>query len=398
MICITEYEYSIILSILKNYVSDCEVRAFGSRYTWTNKDYSDLDIAVVGKKSLGIKRLGELCNAFEESELPFRMDVLDWYSLSKEFQTVIARGYEVIYAPGKAPLATKFPVQECKQVRLGDVGDIQTKKHVRNITVRATIPSINTTLLSQVIADLPPLAIQRSIVTILSCLDDKIELNNRINANLEAQAQAIFKSWFVDFEPFREGEFVDSDLGKIPKGWRVGTLGEISTITVGESLNGNSYNETGKGIVVYPRRTEFGWRHPTKRLYTTEPKRLAKKGDILLDVRSPVGDLNIAKEDCCIGRGLATINGENKSFLFYAMLHMKNQFSAFAGESTVFEYINKDDVHELKLVVPPDSIVKEYEILCNPMDITRYNLCNENLCISSTRDSLLPCLMSGEKV
>lgn len=142
---------------------------------------------------------------------------------------------------------------------------------------------------------LPPLEEQKHIADILWSLDDKIELNRRINANLEAQAQALFRSWFVDFEPFRDGPFVDSELGKIPQGWEIGTLSEIADITMGQSPKGSSYNEEGNGIIFYQGRAEFGNRFPSIRLYTTEPTRIAEINSVLLSVRAPVGDINIAK-------------------------------------------------------------------------------------------------------
>ena len=146
---------------------------------------------------------------------------------------------------------------------------------------------------------LPPLPTQQKISAILSSLDNKIELNNKINTNLEQQTGALFKNWFVDFEPFD---------GKMPEGWKVGKLSDIAEITMGQSPDGKSYNENGIGTVFYQGRAEFGTRFPTRRLFTTEPKRMAKKFDTLMSVRAPVGDTNIANEDCCIGRGLAAIH------------------------------------------------------------------------------------------
>ena len=102
------------------------------------------------------------------------------------------------------------------------------KQYIKSIAVGATMPSINTKLMAEIPILLPKLEEQRCIADILSSFDDKIELNRRINDNLEQQAQALFKSWFVDFEPFRGGEFVDSELGLIPKGWRVVSLGEVT--------------------------------------------------------------------------------------------------------------------------------------------------------------------------
>jgi predicted nucleotidyltransferase len=99
MICVSDKELKTILEIIETYASDCEVRAFGSRYQWTAKDYSDLDLVFVGKKKLGINRIGELREAFEESDLPYRVDVLDWNSISENFKNIINKGYKVISTP-----------------------------------------------------------------------------------------------------------------------------------------------------------------------------------------------------------------------------------------------------------------------------------------------------------
>ena len=179
---------------------------------------------------------------------------------------------------------------------------------------------------------------QKRIARILSSLDGKIEVNNQINRNLEEQAKAIFKSWFVDFEPFKDGKFVDSELGQIPEGWRAGRLSDIADITMGQSPNGDSYNEVGTGTVFYQGRGEFSDRFPIRRLYTTEPKRMAKAGDVLLSVRAPVGDINVANEDCCIGRGLAAISAKKgySSFLLYTLKMNQAQFDQYNGAGTVF--------------------------------------------------------------
>ena len=96
-------------------------------------------------------------------------------------------------------------------------------------------------------------------------------------------------------------------------------LSDIAEVTMGQSPSGKSYNEDGRGSVFYQGRGEFGWRYPTQRLFTTEPKRMAAAGDVLMSVRAPVGDLNVAYEDCCIGRGLAAIHSKYPSFCLYLM-------------------------------------------------------------------------------
>lgn len=236
---------------------------------------------------------------------------------------------------------------------------------------------------------LPPLPTQQKIAQILSSLDDKIELNNKINANLEQQAQALFKSWFVDFEPF---------VGEMPAGWKVGKLSEIAEITMGQSPDGKSYNEDGIGTVFYQGRAEFGRRFPTRRLFTTDPKRMAKKYDILMSVRAPVGDTNIANEDCCIGRGLAAIhsNDNHQSFIYYTVLSLERQLDIFNGEGTVFGCINKDGLNNLEVVIPSKDDMDKFEKIVASLDADMYNRSKENRRLMTTRDTLLPKLMNGE--
>lgn len=262
----------------------------------------------------------------------------------------------------------------------------------------STYPAIRPSDIEALELMLPPLPEQKAIAETLSCLDDKIELNNKINANLEQTAQAIFKSWFVDFEPFQDGEFVESELGRIPKGWRVGTLGDVANITMGQSPSGSSYNENGDGTVFYQGRAEFGWRFPTRRLFTTEPKRMATKGDVLMSVRAPVGDLNVADENCCIGRGLAAIQGKfsYSSFALYTMFNLKSRLDMFNGEGTVFGSINKDSLHNISIIVPNNEVLKRFEEAVKPLDEMIENNHKENCDLQNIRDSLLPKLMSGE--
>lgn len=237
--------------------------------------------------------------------------------------------------------------------------------------------------------DIPPLETQQKIAKVLSAIDDKIELNNSINNNLEQQAQAIFKSWFVDFEPFG---------GTMPDDWGVGCLSDIATITMGQSPSGSSYNENKMGTLFFQGRAEFGYRYPKDRLYTTEPKRIAKANDILISVRAPVGDINIALKECCIGRGLAAIEPKNRynSFVLYSVLNLKKQLNIFNGEGTVFGSINKDSLNGIKTLIPSKEIVKNFEKIVSPMDnLIKYN-CIQNEQLTQLRDTLLPKFMNGE--
>lgn len=262
----------------------------------------------------------------------------------------------------------------------------------------ATRGNINAKTFGDMLIDLPERKVQDVIVSILKDFDDKIAVNRRICENLEAQAQALFKHWFIDFAPFKNGKFVESELGMIPEGWRVGTLGDIANIIMGQSPSGSSYNENGKGVLFYQGRTEFGFRFPSIRLFTTEPKRFAEPLSTLLSVRAPVGDINIATEKCCIGRGLASIKSKNShySYIYYLLLSMRKRFNVFNGEGTVFGSINKDSLNGMNIIIPPISATTKFDEIVKMLDKRILEAHQENLRLSTLRDTLLPRLMSGE--
>ena len=258
------------------------------------------------------------------------------------------------------------------------------------------VPIINKSSFSNYEIEVPDLESQDRIASILSSIDSKIELNNQINHNLEQQAQALYKSWFVDFEPFRGGKFVDSELGLIPEGWRVGALSDIASIIMGQSPSGSSFNEIRDGIVFYQGRTEFGARFPSIRLYTTEPTRFAERNSVLLSVRAPVGDINIAKERCCIGRGLAAVSGTYQSFVFYTVDSLKPLLARYNGEGTVFGSINRKDLESIAVIVPPLSIQDAFNTLVMNLDDEIFRMHIESDYLAQIRDTLLPKLMAGE--
>ena len=271
--------------------------------------------------------------------------------------------------------------------------------HLGNLSAQSAQPGLSIQTLSKQIIRLPSIIYQREISTVLKSLDDKIELNRRINDNLEQQAQALFKSWFVDFDPFKDRKFVDSELGKIPEGWKVGYLSEIADIIMGQSPNGSTYNENGEGIIFYQGRAEFGTRFPFIRLFTTNPTRIAPANSILISVRAPVGDINITHKECCIGRGLASaVSRTNKSaFLLYTLFSLKSDLDKFNAEGTVFGSINRKALETLKILIPTNDIISKFEAIVASMDqqILTLHLESENLKI--LRDTLLPKLMSGER-
>lgn len=283
----------------------------------------------------------------------------------------------------------------------------KTQQQIENFQVGTMIPHFKKKDLNKIMVPIPSKNIQHYIGNFYFNLSEKIEVNNRMNAILENMAQAVFKRWFVDFEfpnedgePYKSsgGKMVESELGLIPEGWEVSSLNSVADIVMGQSPKGISYNEEGDGEVFYQGRTDFRERYPKRRLFTTEPKRMAKSGDILMSVRAPVGDINLAYEDCCIGRGLCSIrNKENyTSFILYLMKHLEGKLNVYNGEGTVFGSINKTTLNNMKIVKPEKSVIEHFEKVVNDMDKEYLYLFEQTEVLKKTRDTLLPKLMSGE--
>jgi len=263
---------------------------------------------------------------------------------------------------------------------------------------------------------IPPFPEQCAIAHILGTLDDKIELNRRMNETLEAMARVLFKSWFIDFDPVRakmEGRnpdlpkeiadlfpdsFQESELGRVPKGWRVGTIGGEFNLTMGQSPPGKTYNEIGEGISFYQGRADFCFRYPNRRVFCTSPTRFANHGDTLVSVRAPVGDINLAMEKCCIGRGVAAIRhkSNSRSYTYNAMHSLSNVFRDFEAEGTVFGCINKYDFHSIKYIAPPPQLVDKFEATAFPIDQSIENNILQSASLATIREALLPKLLSGE--
>ena len=261
-------------------------------------------------------------------------------------------------------------------------------------------PGLSAKFLSNLVVKVPDLFTQQEIAGILSSLDAKIETNNKLNEKLEEMVQAIFKSWFVDFEPFKDKPFHETELGMIPEGWEVGSLSDIATITMGQSPCGTSYNENGEGIIFYQGRTEFGFRFPSIRLYTTAPSRFAEVGSTLMSVRAPVGDINMALLRCCIGRGVASIksNCDCDSYIYYLMKSLKKRFDIYNGEGTVFGSVGRDTLRGMLITIPPSSVISDFEMNISKIDSRIKTNELESQRLAYLRDTLLPRLMSGELI
>ncbi|MEA4821254.1 MAG: restriction endonuclease subunit S, partial [Erysipelotrichales bacterium] len=163
----------------------------------------------------------------------------------------------------------------------------------------------------------------------------------------------LYRKYFVD----------DFDEENLPEGWRWGKLGEVAIISMGQSPIGESYNSDGLGEIFYQGRSDFGNRYPTIRMFTDEPTKIAKQGDVLLSVRAPVGDINIAPHNCCIGRGLASIRNKrkHKSYMFYLTKSLKSDFSIADSDGTIFGSINRETLININIIIPDENVVQRFE-------------------------------------
>ena len=230
-----------------------------------------------------------------------------------------------------------------------------------------------------------------------------------LNHYLEAMAKQLYDYWFVQFDfPDENGKPYKSSGGKmvwndklkreIPEGWSDGCFSDIANITMGQSPDGSSYNEEGNGVIFYQGSTDFGIRFPSVRMYTTAPTRFAKRGDILMSVRAPVGAVNIANADCCIGRGLSAINAKIGSitYIYFVIHYLKVRFDNLNSAGTTFGSITKDELHGLPVVVPSDDVLKLFESASKPIFDMQMNIGQEIEELTLQRDELLPLLMNGQ--
>ena len=253
------------------------------------------------------------------------------------------------------------------------------------------------------------LAEEACIGNIILSFCTKININRQINDNLEAMAKQLYEYWFVQFDfPNEEDKPYKSSGGtmvwneklkrEIPQGWSNGVLSDVANITMGQSPDGSSYNEDGEGIIFYQGSTDFGLRFPDIRQYTTSPSRYANKGDILMSVRAPVGALNIANNDCCIGRGLSALSSKigSMTHLYYLMNDFRLKFEGMNSAGTTFGSITKDELFSLPVIIPTKSVISEFEQVCEPIFDKQMIIGEEINGLTKQRDELLPLLMNGQ--
>ena len=256
---------------------------------------------------------------------------------------------------------------------------------------------------AQIIKDFPikipvNLSDQRKIAGILSDLDSKIENNNKINANLEAQAEALFKSWFVDFTPFKDQPFVDSELGSIPQGWKVGKINEFVDVIYGAPYKSKLFNTQKEGLPLIRIRD---LKTCSPQFYTKEllpNTELVNYGDVVAGMDAEftphiwLGETGLLNQRVCKFKPHTGISP------LYSMLMIKPklEFAQNYKVGTTVSHLGKSDIDKFIIIVPPLDIVKEVSSIFDAVLNEQINLAKENQRLAALRDTLLPKLMSGE--
>ena len=270
-----------------------------------------------------------------------------------------------------------------------------------------TFPQITFSELANLSVILPNICKQKRILSILKSFDDKIEVNRRINENLEQQAQALFKSWFVDFEPFKNGEFVESELGMIPKGWRIGELSEVGEI-VGGSTPSKARPDyyTNNGIawltpkdlsVSNCKFTAKGEIDITQEGYNSCSTKLMPKGTVLFSSRAPIGYITIAKNEICTNQGFKSVVPQlaGTAFIYYFLKFSTKEIENKATGST-FKEASGALMKSLPTIIPISSVLDGFEELMEPIFRKQETLESESRRLAQLRDTLLPRLISGQ--
>lgn len=270
-----------------------------------------------------------------------------------------------------------------------------------HLSAQSAQPGLSVQTLSKLSINIPDISTQRRIAGILGSLDDKIELNRRINANLEAQAQALFRSWFVDFEPYRDGPFVDSELGKIPQGWKVAELGDVTkqqTEKVGpqKTVKVLSPITTGELVLSEEYFTKQVFSESIAKYIIVKPDQFAYN-----PARINIGSIgrNTFEFDGCVSPVYVVFECEKGYHYFFDFFRKTDAFKqevisrAIGGVRQTLGY---KDFALIKVIYPPQNVVQEF----NALYINLLNMQNHNkleiTTLSALRDTMLPKLMAGE--
>ena len=280
---------------------------------------------------------------------------------------------------------------------------------LKSIVVGSAIPTLSQKNLANLIINVPKeVAYQRRIAFILSSLDRKIELNNKINADLEEMAQAIFKNWFVDFEPFKDGKFVDSELGMIPEGWKVGRADDFYQINIGKTppRKEHKWFSTNPADKIWVSIANMGnsgifisdsSEYLTKEAVDSYNIIMVPRNTTLLSFKLTVGRVAIADKELTTNEAIARFILSDDKYMEYLYLYLKNfDYNSLGSTSSIATAVNSKTIKGMQMLQPSDKIIDAFHIQVNPIFEKIRSLTKENSRLSLLRDTLLPRLMSGE--
>ena len=363
------------------------------KYGKDHKQLADGDIPIYG--SGGIMRYGERSLYDGPSILiPRKGSLNNVIYADKPFWTVDTMFWSIINDSIANPLFVYYSI---------------CKKDFASLNVGSAVPSLTVPVIEDIDILLPSKATQDKVVSVLKSLDDKIELNRHINDNLEQQAQALFKSWFVDFEPFKEGKFVDSELGMIPESWRVCSAETIFKINIGKTPprkeqqwftninNGNvkwvSISDLGSNEIFIEDSKEY----LTKEAIAKFNIIVVPEDTILVSFKLTVGRVGISNCELTTNEAVARFYLPESYFREYTYLSLKNyNYARLGSTSSIATAVNSKIIKNMKLLIPTVTIISEFSKRINPLFNTIRIYENEIRNLSKIRNTLLPKLMSGE--
>jgi type I restriction enzyme, S subunit len=241
---------------------------------------------------------------------------------------------------------------------------------------------------------LPSVDEQARVAGVLRTLDDKIDCNRRLASLLEETVAAVFRARFVDFVGVEE--FDESQLGAIPGGWSVGKLADLVEITMGQSPPGSSYtDDRDAGVLLVQGMGGFGARYPVSRVYTSAPTRRIDSGATLMTVRAPVGAVNVARTEVCLGRGVCGVTSDCRAYAEFLIRSLQGRWAS-EESGTIFPAVNKAQVAGVPVAIPPPEQIRGFDEYAAPIVTKLAALQDETDSLVRVRDALLPKLIMGE--
>lgn len=281
----------------------------------------------------------------------------------------------------------------------------EVQHQLRNHSNGAVVAHLNVADIRNLPVNLPTLNEQKRIGRFLKKIDDKISVNKKICENLEAQAQALFKHWFIDFAPFKDGKFVESELGMIPEGWRVTTIGKVCKCELGGTPSRANKHYWGGNIAWINSGEVNKFRICQASEYITEEglnhsatKILPAKTTVLAITGATLGQVSLLEIDSCANQSVVGITENEQIPYTFIYPLIKSRIKELMQMQTggAQQHINKGNIQDMRIVLCPKPILSEYHSIAQELFGQIGNLCFENLRLSTLRDTLLPRLMSGE--